>query len=120
MSVVPEVLRCAAGVPDTGLAAGSYCMNASLMLFQRHGWDIHAVRPGAGVASVTEALSRCTRHGRHRPAVRSTDNSLADALYRPVVTLCRLPGCPVARLPGCPVAGSPAGGLPSMAKPGTM
>ena len=43
VSVVPEALRCAAGVPDTGLAAGSYCMAASFMLFWRHGWDIHAV-----------------------------------------------------------------------------
>jgi hypothetical protein len=30
-------------------------MDASLMLFLRHGWGIHAVWPGAGVASVTEA-----------------------------------------------------------------
>jgi len=52
VSVVPEGLRCAAGVPDTGLAAGSYCMDASFMLFLRHGWDIHAVWPGAGGASV--------------------------------------------------------------------
>jgi len=36
-------------VPDTGLAAGSYCMDASFMLLVRHGWDIHAVWPGAGV-----------------------------------------------------------------------
>jgi len=33
MSVVPEGPRCAAGVPDTGPAAGSYCMDASFMLF---------------------------------------------------------------------------------------
>jgi len=33
VSVVPEGLRCAAGVPDTGLAAGPYCMDASFMLF---------------------------------------------------------------------------------------
>ena len=33
VSVVPEGLRRAAAVPDTGRAAGSYCMDASLMLF---------------------------------------------------------------------------------------
>ena len=30
-------------------------MNASFMLFQRHGWDIHAVWPGAGGAREAEA-----------------------------------------------------------------
>jgi len=30
-------------------------MDASFMLLVRHGWDIHAVRPGAGVAREAEA-----------------------------------------------------------------
>jgi len=29
-------------------------MAAAFMQFQLHGWDIHVVRPGTGVASVTE------------------------------------------------------------------
>ena len=66
MSVVPEGLRCAAGAPDTGPGAGSYCMDASFMLFLRHGCGIHAVWSNAGVAGVTETRFRCTP----RPAAR--------------------------------------------------
>ena len=64
-----------------GLAAGSYCMDAAFMLFQRHGWDIHAVRPGAGVASVTEARFRHAA-ARVGEALDGLDQAAGDAELR--------------------------------------
>ena len=60
-AAVPEGLRCTARTPDTESAACSYCMDASFMLFLRHGCGIHALWSGAGVASVTETLSGARR-----------------------------------------------------------
>src|SRR5215467_10532632 len=73
MSVGPEGLRCAAGAPDTGPAACSYDVDASFMLFLRHGCGIHAVWSSAGVASVTEARFRRTP----RPAARQERTALS-------------------------------------------
>jgi hypothetical protein len=52
---------------DPGPAPPFNDMNASFMSFERHERGIHAIRPGAGEASVTEVGSGA--HGRCRGVV---------------------------------------------------
>jgi hypothetical protein len=66
VSVVLQAFRCAATTPDTGPAAVSYCMVAPPMSLELHERGTHVVRPGTGVASVTDVRFQL----RAGPAVR--------------------------------------------------
>jgi hypothetical protein len=55
--MVPEGLERAAKTPDTGSAGPSYGVDAAPMLYQQHERGIHALRPDAGEAGVTEVRS---------------------------------------------------------------
>jgi hypothetical protein len=56
--VVPQSLSYAPVTAGTGPAIPSYDLNAAFMSFEPHESGIHAVRSGAGGASVTEAHFR--------------------------------------------------------------
>jgi hypothetical protein len=64
--VVPQSLSYTPVTVDPGPVLPSYSVNAAFMSFEQHGSGIHAVRSGAGEASVTEVLFRCAR----RPVAR--------------------------------------------------
>jgi hypothetical protein len=57
--VVPQSLLCPPVTADPGPPLSSYGMNAAFMSFQPHESGIHAVWPGLGEVSVTEAHFRC-------------------------------------------------------------
>jgi hypothetical protein len=57
--VLPQSLLRAGVTADTGQVTSLYDMNAAFMSFQLHECGIHAVRPGAGGASVTKVCFRC-------------------------------------------------------------
>jgi hypothetical protein len=57
--VVPQSLLRAGVTADTGQVTSLYDVNAAFMSFQLHESGIHAVRPGAGEASVIKVRFWC-------------------------------------------------------------